>query len=140
MSLRDRIWYFLYQIGILRDPSPRHYYFTDSLHTTLTTLSEHEGLSAEELAANLLASGLSEYYSSDKVWEQWQSLSAREKDVAALACLGYTNRQIGARLKVSPETVKTHLRNALIKFGIHNRTELRLLLEKWDFSAWEQQG
>jgi DNA-binding CsgD family transcriptional regulator len=139
MSIRDRIWYFFYQIGLFRDPSPRHYYLDESLHVTLTTLSKHEGRPVEEFTADLLSAGLSEYYSSDKVWERWQALSTREKDVVALACLEYTNRQIGARLKVSPETVKTHLHNALVKFGVRNRTELRLVLEKWDFSAWEQQ-
>lgn len=139
MSLRDRIWYFFYQLGIFRDPSPRHYYLDESLHVTLTTLSKHEGRPVEEFTADLLSAGLSEYYSHDKVWEKWQALSARERDVVALACLEYTNRQIAARLKVSPETVKTHLHNALVKFAVRNRTELRLLLEKWDFSAWERQ-
>ena len=66
------------------------------------------------------------------------SLTPREQDVAALACLGYTNRQIAARLGISPDTVKTHVRNLLHKFELHSKDELRSLLQDWDFSAWEE--
>jgi DNA-binding CsgD family transcriptional regulator len=57
--------------------------------------------------------------------------------VAALACLGYTTRQIAYRMEITPETVKSHMRNILAKFGVVNRIELRHRLEKVDFSAWE---
>ena len=49
-----------------------------------------------------------------------------------------TNRQIAARLMISPETVKTHLRNAQYKFDVHSKAELRALLSDWDFSAWDK--
>ena len=68
---------------------------------------------------------------------RWRMLSPREQQVAALICLNYTGRQIAARLKISPETVKTHTRNLLNKFGLRTRTELRQVLADWDFSAWE---
>jgi DNA-binding CsgD family transcriptional regulator len=58
-------------------------------------------------------------------------LSRREAEVA-LSCLeGKTNAEIGARLGVSPETVKFHLRNIFTKFGVRRRTELisRLLVQ-----------
>ena len=61
-----------------------------------------------------------------------------EKEEAALVCIGYTKREIGARLNISPETVKDRLESALIKFNITKRTELRRLFANWDFSAWEQ--
>ncbi len=66
----------------------------------------------------------------------WESLSPREQDVTALSCLGFTNRQIAARLSLSPETIKTHVRNVLSKFGINSKSELRHILAGWDFSAW----
>jgi hypothetical protein len=34
-------------------------------------------------------------------------------------------------------TIKTHVTNALIKFDLHSKGELRLALDEWDFSAWE---
>ena len=69
--------------------------------------------------------------------QHWQQLSPRERDIAALTCLGYTNRQIAGRLYISPETVKTHMRNLLQKFDVRSKSELRRLLADWDFSAWE---
>jgi len=43
-------------------------------------------------------------------------------------------------MSISPETVKTHLHNAMVKFNLHSRSDLRLLLAVWDFSAWGRQG
>jgi DNA-binding CsgD family transcriptional regulator len=58
--------------------------------------------------------------------------------VAALACLGYTNREIGKRLNISPETVKVRLQRVTMKFGVTSRSQLRMLLEEWDFSEWQR--
>ncbi len=70
-------------------------------------------------------------------WRHWQLLSPREQEVTALACRGVTNRQIAARLGVSEETVKTHVRNALVKFNLHGKGELRMAQGEWDFSEWK---
>jgi DNA-binding CsgD family transcriptional regulator len=51
-------------------------------------------------------------------------------------CTGLTGRQAAARLVVSPETVKTHMRHILRKFGLCSRRELRALLEEWDLTVW----
>jgi DNA-binding CsgD family transcriptional regulator len=58
-------------------------------------------------------------------------LSRREAQVALSCAEGKTNAEIGARLGVSPETVKFHLRNIFTKFGVRRRTELisRLLVQ-----------
>ena len=68
---------------------------------------------------------------------KWRALTPREQDVAALACLGFTNREIAARLNIAPDTVKSRLQNVLRKFNIHKRTDLRVMLADWDFSAWQ---
>ena len=70
----------------------------------------------------------------------WDALSVREQEVTALSCLGYTNRQIAGRLGIAEETVKTHVKNALVKFGLHGKAELRRVLEGWDFSGWERRN
>jgi DNA-binding CsgD family transcriptional regulator len=128
---------FLHWLGLRPDPGPRYYELAGDLHVTLATLATHEGRSEQELAADLLAAGLTHYYTSDDTWQRWQTLSPREQDVAALACLGYANKQIGLRLGISGETVKTHMHNLLVKFNLHTRSELSLVLREWDFSAWE---
>jgi DNA-binding CsgD family transcriptional regulator/GAF domain-containing protein len=55
-------------------------------------------------------------------------LSAREREVAALAVRGLTNAEIGARLYLSPYTVQDHLKNVFGKTGVGSRMELAALL------------
>ena len=55
-------------------------------------------------------------------------LFRQERQVVLLTRRGLTNRQIAAALVISPETVKTHVRHALEKFGLSSKAELRLLL------------
>lgn len=101
-------------------------------------LAERDERSEEEITSDLLSYALSQRRAADENLQRWQLLSPRERDIAALACLGYTNRQIAARLYISPETVKTHMRNLLRKFNTRSKSELRRLLADWDFSAWEK--
>ena len=124
-------------IGLRPISAPRKYQVSESMQVTLTTLAQHDGRPEDDLIQDLLAAGLTQYYSSDVLSNQWETLSVRERDVAALVCLGYTNKEIGRRLNISPQTVKTHLRNVLIKFNLHTRIELKLSLRHWDFSYWE---
>jgi DNA-binding CsgD family transcriptional regulator len=58
------------------------------------------------------------------------NLSRREAQVALCCVEGLTNAQIGQRLKVTEQTVKFHLRNIFVKFGVRRRAELisRLLM------------
>lgn len=126
----------LYWIGLRADPGPRYYEISQSLQVTLSTLAEREGRPEDEFAQELLAAGLTEYYSLDELWKKWESLTPREKEVTALVCLGCTNRQAAARMGVTPATVKFHLHNVLEKFELESRSQLQQLLEEWDFSAW----
>jgi len=125
-------------IGLRPKSGSRTYEISESLQVTLTTIAKHEGRPEHELLPDILAAGLSQYVTKDKLWNRWQSLSARERDVAALACLGYTNREIGQHLNISPETVKVRLQRATLKFGVTSRSQLRMLLKEWDFSEWEK--
>ena len=50
-------------------------------------------------------------------------LSARETEALDRVARGDTNEEVAAALGVSPETIKTHLRNAFRKLGVRNRTE-----------------
>lgn len=135
MSIWQRL---LYLIGLRPNPGPRYYEVSESLQVTLTTLAQHEGRPENELAHELLAAGLSEYYSMDELWKKWETLTPREQEVTALVCLGCTSRQAAARMHVTPATVKFHVRNVLDKFGIETRSQLQQILKDWDFSAWDQ--
>lgn len=50
-----------------------------------------------------------------------EQLSPREEEVAHLAAAGYTNKEIGAKLFLSPATVDGHLGRAMRKLGVHSR-------------------
>jgi DNA-binding CsgD family transcriptional regulator len=133
MSILQRL---LSWIGLGSKSGSRYYQISESLQVTLSTLAKHEGRSEQELIPDLVAAGLDQYRSIDKFWPKWESLSQRERDVAAFTCLGMTNRQIAARLSLSPDTIKTHIRNVLTKFGLNSKDELRHILVDWDFSGW----
>jgi DNA-binding CsgD family transcriptional regulator len=128
----------LERFGLRRAPGLHTYGFDATLQAKLSDLASQRGLSEEELASDLLAAGLQGYADASQLLQEWRALSPREQDVTALACLGYTNRQIAAGLGISPETVKTHLGNVLSDLGLHSRQELRLLFSGWDFGAWEE--
>ena len=124
-------------VGLRPISAPRKYSLSESMQVTLITISQHDGRPEEELIQDLLAAGLTHYYSFDELVRKWEALTPREKEVTALVCLGYTNRQAAVRMSISPETVKYHLHNVLGKYEMKSRSQLQQLLQEWDFSAWQ---
>lgn len=53
-----------------------------------------------------------------------EGLSAREMEVVRLVADGRSNKEIAARLHLSVRTVESHVRHALTKLGLVNRTQL----------------
>ena len=120
-------------------PTPRLSFHTEqALLDSLQELVDEEQRPREQVLSDLLAQGLARRQAAQANLRRWQALSEREQQVAALVCLNYTNRQIGLRLSISPETVKSHVHNLLSKFELHAKVELRQQLADWDFSAWEK--
>lgn len=118
-------------------PKPRLSFHTDQeMLQSLQNLADHEQRQADEVAADLLSHALAQQQGEVANLRYWRTLSQREQQVVALICLNYTNRQIASHLVISTETVKTHVANALRKFGLHRKAELRRALADWDFSAW----
>jgi len=54
--------------------------------------------------------------------DEAQGLTDRELEVLQLLAFGHTNRQIGGKLFISPDTVKTHLEHIYQKLGTNDRT------------------
>lgn len=51
-------------------------------------------------------------------------LSERERDVLRLLAVGYTNKEIGARLRISVKTVETYKTRGMEKLGFGSRVDL----------------
>ncbi len=52
------------------------------------------------------------------------TLTHREREVVTLIALGHETAEIGRELHISPETVRTHVRNAMSKLGARTRAQL----------------
>jgi DNA-binding CsgD family transcriptional regulator len=57
--------------------------------------------------------------------QRLQQLTWQERQVATLACLRFTNRQIARQPHVSPYTVRAHVRTTSGKPGLQDRAALR---------------
>ena len=65
-------------------------------------------------------------------------LSPREREVMHLMAEGLTAERVGARIDVSVETVRTHVRNAIRKLGARNRVHaIALALERGEIALAE---
>ncbi|MBO0595324.1 hypothetical protein I2485_11300 [Nesterenkonia sp. E16_7] len=62
-----------------------------------------------------------------------EGLSARERQVAVLIADGWTNREMAEELGVSVRTVDFHVRNALTKFDVTSRHEIRHRLREGSY-------
>ena len=68
----------------------------------------------------------------------WDSLTAAELRVVALAARGATNKEIAERLWLSPYTVDTHLRHSFAKLGLRSRVALaRVVAERGPSASLE---
>jgi predicted ATPase/class 3 adenylate cyclase/DNA-binding CsgD family transcriptional regulator len=64
----------------------------------------------------------------------WASLTPTELDVARLVRDGLANKEIAARLFISPRTVQTHLTHIYTKLGIGSRVQLAQEMSRSDVS------
>jgi DNA-binding CsgD family transcriptional regulator len=75
-------------------------------------------------ATTLVASADALIPESRRARQRWHPLTAREYDVALLVADGMTNREIAARLVLSPKTVSAHVEHILTKLGVGRRAEI----------------
>ncbi len=114
-----------------RQTVPKH-----MLIEVIEDLAFQEQRLPEEVAYELMTAGLSRLERSNEYLNLWNKLTPREQEVAALACLEYSNIAIARELSISAYTVKTHIHNILVKLELQNRQELRVLFKDWDFKEW----
>ena len=123
-------------LGLLPPSHAREFNLDAEVRARLYDLADLEQRPVGEVASHLLTQALDERRVDGAVFA-WGQLTPRQQEVAALICLGYTNQQIAARLSISPETVKSHIRAVLKRFKVRSKVQLRRDLSHWDFSEWE---
>jgi DNA-binding CsgD family transcriptional regulator len=97
----------------------------ERLSTAFDTYSRHEaGADAHRVARVLHRLGVDRRVVRPRSTSGWDSLTAAELKVVDLVADGATNRQVAERLRVSPHTVNTHMRNIFAKLGINSRAKL----------------
>ena len=115
---------------------PRVFLRDQEMVAIVKKMAKQQDRPEEEIIADFTKSGWDQFLIKRDLDERWDALSEREQQVVALACLGHRNYEIAGMLNIAPETVKTHLQKAFVKFNLHSRKELRLTLRNWDFADW----
>lgn len=127
----------LEQFLLARRLLPRQFIRLEAdLFLMLQDLAATDGRTVDELATRALYDLVNANYAQTKNDRRWETLTPREQEVAALACLGYTNQEIAGQLVISINTVRSHMRSILDKYQVANKAELRLALAAWDFRSW----
>lgn len=67
---------------------------------------------------------LDEYRNSDDAAAAFRELSPREQEVLALTAEGFSSREVGEKLFISPKTVETHRSRIMAKLELTHRSEL----------------
>lgn len=123
-----------------RDHAPRLMLEMDpELFARLRRAARARRSSPQSLAHHLLSRGLDQEALRAHTESVLRSLTPREAEVVWRAARGQTNRQIADTLVISPETVKTHVRNILLKLGLHSKADLRLLMLDLGLRWWQDE-
>lgn len=94
----------------------------------------HEVCSGKHYLSPPLSERAIEIYkqkSKETVFDSYETLTNREREVLQLTVEGNSSRDIGDRLSISPRTVETHRTNLMRKLGLRSQTDLiRYALKK----------
>jgi DNA-binding CsgD family transcriptional regulator len=94
-----------------------------SAHATLSGIGA--AVWADQAETELRAAG---EQTASRSAPSWQTLTAQELQIVKMAGDGYSNKQIGQRLYLSPRTVSGHLYRAFPKLGITSRGQIAACL------------
>lgn len=89
-------------------------------------LSAHVEPAGQQLIGPVTSPGSSQAQSA--ALSSSKPLTPREREVIERVALGRSTPQIAADLHLSPATVRTHVRNAMVKTGAHTRAQLVALV------------
>lgn len=99
-------------------------------------VAAQDGVTVAKAVNDFIAFALAERRVSNVVLNTWEQLTDREKEIAGLTWSGMTNTEIAEQLVISPNTVKTHIRNIFTKFNVSSKDELRTELSALSLDRW----
>ncbi|MBK8981175.1 MAG: response regulator transcription factor [Ignavibacteria bacterium] len=123
MPLQDDIFEFV-KAGasgfIMKDAQVRNFL------STIRSVYKGNKILPKNLTCSLFSQIVSDAVSDPKKSKLIRSfkMTKRERQVIALVADGYSNKEIGEKLFLSPFTVKSHVHNILEKLAMHNRVEI----------------
>lgn len=116
-----------YVLEALRNGASAYVLKTSDTNSLLTALREveagHRYLSPP-LSERAIHAYISQTSRSVDVFDPYETLTNREREVLQLAVEGHSNTEIGERLSISPRTAETHRTNLMRKLGLSGQTEL----------------
>lgn len=116
-------------------PVNRTYHLEELMARALQNLVNEAQRENDRLPTNHVKGGALRRLSHQDLLRRWKTLSPREQQVVAMVCNNYTTGEIATSLVISENTVKAHVRQALAKFDVHSRSELRMLLYDYFFDT-----
>ena len=103
--------------------------FDAELSGRINNAADDLGQTPEALVTELVIRGLKDQEQWSRAAKTLADLTPRELEVARLTAAGFTNGEIATALTITPETVKSHLRNIMRKLDLHSKERLiRVLL------------
>lgn len=94
----------------------------DGLIAALRTVSQGK-VFLDPAVAGTVIEGYREQVSS-KMFDPYDSMTEREKEVLRLTASGYSSREIAERLLLSPKTIDSYKDRLMTKLGLNSRPEL----------------
>ncbi len=107
----------------------------EELRRAIKAAAEGQVQLAPEAAARLMRE-----VSTPEASETPEALTERETDVLKLLARGQANKQIARSLYIGEKTVKTHVRNILMKLNVRSRTQAALYAARTGLVPLEELG
>jgi RNA polymerase sigma factor (sigma-70 family) len=95
----------------------------EELVDAIRVVAEGEALLTPEATRRLVADFAKRNQAPAEARDAMDWLTPREREVLVLIAHGLTNSEIASSLKVSLETIKTHVKRIFTKIGVHDRAQ-----------------
>jgi DNA-binding CsgD family transcriptional regulator len=104
-------------------------------------MGDQNGRRTAQMGADKRISTAARAPSGEALGERGRQLTRREREILGLLATGMSGAEIAAKLVLSPETVRTHVRNAMAKLGASTRSQAVVLaMQRHEIAGEEGAG